>query len=54
VTLIVLMLVNTPRVFFKYNEELAECQIIQPNANYMNMTLIGAPLLSSATNPIIM
>jgi hypothetical protein len=32
---------------------LAECQLIQPNANNTNMTLIGAPLLPSATNSIL-
>jgi hypothetical protein len=50
----VLILINTPRVFFKYSEQLAECQLIQSNANHTNMTLIGAPLLPSATNSIIM
>jgi hypothetical protein len=44
--------VNTPWVF-KYSEQLAECTQIQLNANNMNMTLIGAPLLSSVTNSII-
>jgi hypothetical protein len=50
----VLILINTPRVFLKYSEQLVECQVIQPNATNTNMTLIGAPLLSSATNCIIM
>jgi hypothetical protein len=54
VTPMVLILVNTPRVFFKYSEQLAECQLIQSNANHTNMTLIDAPLLLSATNSIIM
>jgi hypothetical protein len=33
---------------------LAECQLIQLNASNTNMTLIGAPLLPSTTNSIIM
>jgi hypothetical protein len=32
---------------------LAECQLIHPNANHTNMMLIGAPLLLSTTNSII-
>jgi hypothetical protein len=53
VTPMVLILINTPRVFFKYSEQLADCQLIQPNANQTNMTLIVAPLLPSVTNSII-
>jgi hypothetical protein len=49
----VLILVNTPRVFIKYSEQLAECQLIQPNANNTNIPLIGATLLLSPTNYII-
>jgi hypothetical protein len=49
----VLILINTPRVFFKYSEQLVECQLIQLNGNHTNMTLIGAPLLPSATISII-
>jgi hypothetical protein len=50
----ILILINTPRLFFKYSEQMTECQLIQPNANQMNMMLIVAPLLPSATNSIIM
>jgi hypothetical protein len=50
----VLIIVNTPRVFFKYSEQMVECQLIQPIGNHTNMALIGAPLLPSATNSIIM
>jgi hypothetical protein len=50
----VLILINTPRVFFKCSEQLAKCQLIQSNVNQTNMTLIGAPLLPSDTNSIIM
>jgi uncharacterized membrane protein len=49
----VLILSITPRVLLKCSEQLVECQLIQHNANNTNMTLIGAPLLSSATNSII-
>jgi hypothetical protein len=51
---IVLILVSTPQVLLKCSEQLTECQLIQPNANNINMTLIGAPLLLSVTNSIIM
>jgi hypothetical protein len=50
----VLILVSTPRVLHKCSEQLHECQLIQMNANNTNMTLIGVPLLPSATNSIIM
>jgi hypothetical protein len=50
----VLILISASRVLLKCSEQLAECQLIQLNANNTNMTLIGAPLLPSATNSIIM
>jgi hypothetical protein len=49
----VLILISTPRVLLICSEQLAECQLIQLNANNTNMTLIGVPLLPSATNSII-
>jgi hypothetical protein len=49
----VLILVGTPRALHKCSEQLAECQLIESNANNTNMTLIDAPLLPSATNYII-
>jgi hypothetical protein len=48
-----LILVSTPRVLLMCSEQLVECQLIQSNANNTNMTLIGAPLLPSATTSII-
>jgi hypothetical protein len=39
----VLILINTPQVFFKYSKQLVKCQLIQPNANQTNITLNITP-----------
>jgi hypothetical protein len=39
----VLILVNTPRVFLKYSEQLDKCQLIQHNANITCTKCNGGP-----------